>query len=215
MEILNQWWQAINADYQALLHHPFNRELANGTLAREAFRFYLAQDTLYIEEYARALALLAAKTPQQGRLYEFIEFAREGVETDKALHRDFMYKWDIQPAEEPNLATEAYSNFLLTRVSLGSFAEGLAALLPCFWIYAQVGQDVAKIAQKPNPYEKWIATYAGDDFDATTHRLMQYTEIAAQKAGPELRQQMQETFIRSVRYEWYFWDSAYHRYNWW
>lgn len=214
MTHLTQWWNRIEADYQELLKLPFNQELAWGSLSREAFRFYLAQDSIYIAQYARALALLSAKAPSSGLLYKFIEFAQEGVEIDKALHAEFIETWQIKPAKETALATEAYSNFLLTKAALGSFAEGLAALLPCFWIYAKVGQDIAKIAVRPNPYAQWIDTYAGEAFDQTTQKLMNYTEHAISEAGEPERQRMFQAFRRSVHYEWYFWNNAYHRRMW-
>ena len=53
-----------NADLCAAIRAmPFNRALSDGTLPREAFRHYIIQDAHYLEGFARALALAAARAP--------------------------------------------------------------------------------------------------------------------------------------------------------
>lgn len=64
MKFTESLWVSIADIYNKILKHSFIRELTDGSLDEKAFRFYLIQDALYLKEYARRLALLGAKAPQ-------------------------------------------------------------------------------------------------------------------------------------------------------
>ena len=57
--------------WKALHEHPFITELAAGTLPLDKFRFFLEQDIFYLEEYARCLAMGAAKSRNEEELRYF------------------------------------------------------------------------------------------------------------------------------------------------
>lgn len=214
MDFLQQLWNASEPVYKEIIEHPFNTELAAGTLDPGKFRFYVSQDAVYIGEYSRALAVLAARAADHSTLIEFIDFAKEGLGIERALHDHFMDAFQVKKAETLALSTEAYANFLLTTVAYKSFEEGLAALLPCFWLYNEVALDIRQKATSGNPYQKWIDTYAGVEFDATTKRLKDLTNEMASEAAASRRNSMLQLFVRSARYEWFFWDSAYQERYW-
>lgn len=48
--------------WSAFVDHPFVRGIADGTLPVESFVYYLKQDYLYLQHYARAAALAAYKS---------------------------------------------------------------------------------------------------------------------------------------------------------
>ena len=85
----------------------------------------------------------------------------------------------------------------------------LGALLPCFWIYAEVGRDIHARAAPANPYQAWIDTYAGEEFHAAVRAVIAATDEAADAASPQLRERMHAAFMRATQLEWVFWDSAY------
>jgi thiaminase/transcriptional activator TenA len=210
MNFIKELWKSSENIYQSITEHPFNQELAAGTLDKDKFRFYLSQDAIYIGEYSRALAGLATKAPAHEEMMEFISFAKEGLEIERSLHDHFMKAFDIKKAEEPALATDAYANFLLASVAYKSYEEALAALLPCFWLYNEVAIYIREKAVSDNPYQKWIDTYSGVEFDQTTERLKEITNQLALDAGNNIKKRMVSQFIKSSRYEWLFWDRAYH-----
>jgi thiaminase/transcriptional activator TenA len=215
MDFLEQLEQAVQPIYQEIISHPFNQELAEGTLGEEKFRFYLSQDTFYIGEYSRALAALAAKAPTHSQMMEFIQFAREGLDIDRTLHEEYFGIFGVSEPEQLALSTEAYSNFLLATAAYKSFEEAISALLPCFWLYNEVAVHIHQKAQKKdNKYQKWIDTYAGAEFDQTTGRLKEITRQLANESSQATRRKMQHQFLRSARYEWFFWDSAYNMRYW-
>jgi len=209
MSFINELWNSAEEIYQSIINHPFNQELAAGTLKQEQFKYYLSQDAIYIGEYSRALAALAAKSPTHEEMLEFISFAKEGLEIERELHSHFMEAFQIKKAEDSALATEAYANFLLSSVAFKSYEEALAALLPCFWLYNEVAISIRENAASNNPYQKWIDTYSGVEFDQTTERLKEITNQLGQEAEEKLRKRMKQQFARSARYEWLFWNNAY------
>ena len=209
MEFLEELERDVHPLYLKLREHPFNVELAAGNLPEEKFRFYISQDVFYIGEYSRALAALASIAPSHEELMEFISFAKEGLEIERALHSGFMESFNIAYPKEIALATEAYANFLLASVAYKSYAEAIAGLLPCFWLYNKVAVHIYSIANKENKYQKWIDTYAGAEFDKTTSRLKEITQRIAHENNQSLQNKMKNQFMRSAKYEWLFWESAY------
>ena len=214
MNFLKELDESVDPVYQEIIKHPFNVELAKGTLQEKKFRFYIRQDIHYIGEYSRALAALASKAPSHKELTEFITFAKEGLEIERALHDEFIKQFHITPPEEITLSTEAYSNFLLMAVAYKSYAEAMASLLPCFWLYNKVAIHIYQHAKKENKYQRWIDTYSGAEFDKTTLRLKEITESLAEESTQQTRDIMKKLYIRSAWYEWLFWDSAYHLRYW-
>jgi len=209
MDFLKELREAAEPVYQQIISHPFNLELAEGTLEEEKFRFYLSQDVVYIGEYSRTLAAIAAKAPDHSQLMEFISFAKEGLDIERALHDEYMQLFKVEKAQDIALSTEAYSNFLLATAAWKSFPEAISALLPCFWLYNEVALHIHQMAQRENKYQQWIDTYSGAEFDQTTGRLKQITRELAHNSNRETRSKMKNLFLRSAKYEWFFWESAY------
>ena len=67
-------WAAYN-------EHPFVLGIQNGTLAREKFKYYIVQDYLYLEEYAKVFAIGIAKAKSLDTMRLFsrqVNFLTEG-----------------------------------------------------------------------------------------------------------------------------------------
>jgi thiaminase/transcriptional activator TenA len=207
------------AALRATIHaHPFNRELAAGTLKREAFARYMIQDSLYLQGYARVLALGAAKAPDADTILEFSQAASTAIIVERALHAGYLEQFgiDAKQAEtaEQTPACEAYVNFMLATAVTGSFAELAAAILPCFWLYQDVGTAIAKQGAPNNFYQAWIDTYSDENFAAATNRMKAIVDQVAGKAGTTERLAMAKAFRRCAQHEWLFWDAAYTRADW-
>ena len=90
-------WAAMEPIYAAILDHPFVRGLTDGTLPREAFRFYAVQDALYRREFARALSVAAARAPADDWIIMFNEHAVNALQVERALHEGFFREFDLTP----------------------------------------------------------------------------------------------------------------------
>nr|BCW99981.1 MAG: aminopyrimidine aminohydrolase [Bacteroidota bacterium] len=208
-------WREISPIYEAILAHPFNQELMRGTLDRERFLFYLQQDALYLADFGRALALMAARARRTEEVLQFVQFAEGAVRVERALHEAYFQEFGLStPTRVQAPACFAYTNFLLATVSCRSFEEGMAALLPCFWIYREVGRYIYRHASAGNPYQRWIDTYASEEFSVWVDRAIALTERCSESTSEEGRALMREAFVLSSRLEWMFWDSAYRLERW-
>ena len=209
MAFSSEAWSSIESIYQAIIEHPFNRELAEGILAKERFQFYMKQDALYLVEFARSLALAASKSPNPDDLVLLLEFSKGAIVAERGLHEYYFKHYEITLDVGPAPGCFNYTNFLISAISHGSYEVGIAALLPCFWIYREVGQYIHKNAKPDNPYQKWINTYSGDEFAEIVQRAIALTDRVADKVNEEQRGCMKAAFTASTRLEWLFWDSAY------
>ena len=207
-------WKAIEPIYQSIIDHPFNRELGEGTLAREKFQFYMKQDSLYLVEFARALALAASKAQNPDDLVLLLEFSKGAIVAERGLHEFYFehYGITLDVARAPGCFS--YTNFLIATATHGSYEESLGALLPCFWIYREVGLHIHENAKPDNPYQKWIDTYSAQEFQNIVQSAIDLTDRVAAKSSKEQVARMQEAFVMSTRLEWMFWDSAYRIEQW-
>jgi thiaminase/transcriptional activator TenA len=211
-------WTELAPLRRAILSHPFLDELAEGTLPPESFRHYIVQDSLYLAEYARVLAIAAARAPSAAGRLEFSDGAKVAVQVEEALHQAFFAQFGVTPGmAEQSEATPAclgYTGYLASLAATRSYEELIAGILPCFWVYWEVGCDIKPRAASPNPYAAWIETYAAPSFGEATQRVRALVDQAAADATPAIRTAMVTAFRNATRYEWMFWDSAYRRETW-
>ncbi len=214
----DQAWRDVAGLRRSILELPFNRELARGTLSGERFRFYMIQDALYLSDYARALAAAAAKAPDNDAIAHFAKAAETAVIVERALHAGVFERFGLDPAQaaaaEPSPTCLAYTSYLLRLAATSGFEELVGAILPCFWIYWDVGNHVAADSAPDNPYQAWIDTYADPEFGAATDQVIAIADAAAARSGPPTRAAMLTAFRRATQYEWMFWDSAYRLEGW-
>jgi thiaminase (transcriptional activator TenA) len=206
-------WARNAAAYAAIRTMPFNTELAAGTLPHDRFRHYIVQDAHYLIGFGRALSLAAAKAPEPDGIVQFSRAAQEAIVVERALHGGFFRDYGIGPetfaATPLTPACDHYVSYLLATAYGEPFEVLCAALLPCFWIYKAVGDDILSRAAPANPYQAWIDTYAGADFAAAVAGMIAATDGAARAVSAGARARMHQAFTQATRLEWMFWDSAY------
>ncbi|QIP11377.1 thiaminase II [Spirosoma aureum] len=214
MKFTEQLWEDIKPVYDAILQHGFVAELMAGNLPAATFQYYIQQDALYLADFSRALNQLAARSVRPDDMLQFTQFAQNAILVERALHETYFVLYAIQPETKKMPSCFAYTNYLLATTSLQSLAVGAAAVLPCFWIYRQVGKFIYQRAIQENPYRAWIDTYAGDAFDQSVTQMLALTDQFAELASPSELVAMREAFRLSSRLEWYFWNDAYTQNRW-
>jgi thiaminase/transcriptional activator TenA len=208
-------WQR-TTELRAAIHGlKFNRELAAGTLDTTRFQFYITQDALYLDQYARILAMAGARGPDGATLRLFAESALEAVAVEQVLHSRYMTQFGADRSEaEPSPDCLSYTSFLLAAAYHEPWEVLMAALLPCFWIYWDVGNAIAREATVDNKYRAWIDTYSDDGFGNAVQAVIAATNKAAEGATDAVRVRMMTAFVRSSQYEYLFWDGAYQLRRW-
>ena len=211
-------WQAIAPIWAAILRHPFVRGLTDGTLPRESFRFYAVQDALYLRDFARALSLAAARAPADEWIIMFNEHAAGALRVERALHASFFAEWGLTPdavAATPLAPTNlAYTSYLLAVAHAAPWHEAVAALLPCYWIYWEVGKELERSGSPDPLYARWIGTYAAQEFGDVVRAVIDATDRVAGRLSPAERAAMKRHFVATSRYEWMFWEMGHRREAW-
>ena len=211
-------WAAIQDVFTQILAHPFIAGLTDGTLPRATFASYVIQDAHYLVDYARALALVGARSPDQQSIAMFSGHARDAIEVERSLNAGLFREMGISEEavrSTPVMPTTlAYTSYLLRSCQLGSFAEGLAAVLPCYWIYAEVGAALLARSSPDPLYARWIATYGGEEFAKIVADVLALVDRVGEVTSAAEQALMREHVVTTSRYEWMFWDAAWRREAW-
>ena len=205
-------WQAIEA-------HPFIRELHAGTLPMDRFTYFILQDYVYLLDFAQVLCQGGAKAADLKTLEMFARHAIGAVEVERSFHASFGKSLGFTQtqldcvAKEP--VTQAYIGHLQSVARSGSLGELVAAVLPCYWIYGEVGRRLYKNRpRKPKIYREWIETYAGKAFWEPLREQIQLMDRLGASASSREKKLMAAHFTLSSRYEFLFWEQAYRREKW-
>jgi len=211
-------WSDAEPIYAAILEHPFLTGLTAASLPPDRFAYFVAQDALYLRDYARSLAVLGAKAPTHAAAGMFARHAAGTVDVELALHSELLPQLGLDPAELDRIpvspTTLSYTSYLLATVYGGSFAEGLAAVLPCYWIYARVGAELLAKGSSDPRYQRWIDTYAGEEFTATVAEVLAFADLIGQDLSAGEDRRASAHFTVTARYEWMFWDAAWRVEQW-
>jgi thiaminase/transcriptional activator TenA len=196
------------ATWAAATGHPMVAEIGAGTLPRETFRRYFEQNTQYLEDYARAIALVIATAPSREAISVLSRFLAQITETEIPANYSFLERLGGNAGVALEPAAYAYTRHLLDTAARGDLAAGLAALLPCQWSYGEIGQNLAAAGGAPDdPFcAEWFALFSGDGYDDLVQAS---TDLLDQYASAARLEELAGVFDRSTRYELAFWDMAY------
>jgi thiaminase (transcriptional activator TenA) len=162
-----------NADLaEACLRHPFVKGMGDGTLDREAFKRYVAQDVFFLDAFFRAYALAAARItgdPERARAFHRL---MGGTLEETRLHEEYSRSLGIDlKAIRPYPCVQAYTDFLLRTAWHEGPGETVAAMTPCMRLYAWLGKALRPSLRKGHPYARWIETYSAAGFEALAAEL--------------------------------------------
>ncbi|WP_054851398.1 thiaminase II [Olleya sp. ITB9] len=212
------WYNKVRQDtnyiLEAIQKHPFITQLMDGTLPDDVFRFYINQDALYLAEYKKNLAAVGIKCNKSSETQYFLDAATGIIAVENALHQVFLKNEILD--KEPSPTCELYTSYLTKIINNHSLEEGLAAILPCFTIYKEIGDYILKHQNNKdnNPYQDWINTYGGTAFEESVNKATAIVNKYANNASETILQNMEQAFIKASKLEWLFWDSAYNKEQW-
>lgn len=214
MTFSNDLWIAISPLRERIHALPFLAELRDGTLPEDVFVGYLAQDTHYLTDYSRALAATAAQAPTPGEATFWIKASHNALVAEQEMLHDTRVP-DLA-AHTASPTTLGYSSYLVATAATAGYAVSAAALLPCFWLYADVGTRLLEQTGEltGHPYGDWIGTYADPTFNEDAAQACRIVDRIAEQATPDVRDRMRQAFETASRFEWMFWDAAHRRETW-
>jgi thiaminase/transcriptional activator TenA len=210
------WDRGGAAMYDEIVRHPFITGLTDGTLDHDAFRYFIVQDSHYLRAYSRALTLVSARAVDEDAVSMFALHAANAIAVERQLHASLLGSLGLTSADVDAAGsgptTTAYMSYLTAVCATGTYAEAVATVLPCYWIYRDVGRELLKRSSPDPLYRQWIATYGSDEFDAVVESVLTVTDRLDVSASE--RERCHRHFATTCRYEWMFWDAAYHKLDW-
>jgi thiaminase (transcriptional activator TenA) len=210
--------QAAQPIWQAILAHPFLKELGEGCLPHDRFLYFIRQDYLYLFDFARILCMGGSKAEDLDTLEMFAKHAANTVAVERAMHTGFAQRLGLDAEEllktERAPTTQAYTRHLLAVAREGTLGEIVAAVLPCYWIYWEVGRHLAACQPADPIYQEWIKAYGAEIFADLVRQQLNLVDSLGARAPAHEARRMVEHFILSSRYEYLFWDDAYRLVSW-
>ncbi len=171
MTISIDLWQANQDLAIASLQGAFVQGITDGTLPKSKFAYYVGQDAFFLEAFARAYSLAAAKAPDWSG-FEAFQSLVNGVLEELRLHQSYAAKWGVDLKQvEPGTATRRYTDFLSATAWSQEIGLTAIAMSPCMRLYAFLGQELARGGIPDHPYSDWIRTYSSADFEPLAQTL--------------------------------------------
>lgn len=203
--------QAAQQYWDSSFSHPFVTGIGDGTLPLAKFRHYVLQDAYYLKHFAKIQACAASKAQDFATIAELAEHATSTYAAELSLHQSFFEPLGIASetlAEfEPAPTAYAYVSHM-HHASEGTLGETIAAILPCYWLYYEVGQQLQGCTPDSPIYAQWIATYSSEWFERVVFEQVDRLNDLAERASAEERERMKQHFVKSCYYELMFWQMG-------
>lgn len=200
-------WNAYN-------EHPFVKGIEQGTLDREKFRFYLIQDYLYLEEYAKVFAIGIAKSRSSETSAVFTKYLT-AINKELDIHGGYFERLGITDREvsgtRRSLDNLSYTSYML-RVAYEDGEVGiLTAILSCACSYEMIAKRM--IANRPSCvddpfYGDWIRGYSSRDYSDENIVLTGIIDRLTEDVSAEELSHLIDVFTNCSRYEMMFWEMS-------
>ncbi len=206
----NLWTKSFN--------HPFIKKLADGSLPMDTFRYYLKQDNYYLKNFGELHYKIANQVDDEQTKQFLIDGAQGLNEGENEIRREFFSKLEITANEmkDTPIAPNAYSyvSHMYHELNEGTAARACTALLPCYWLYNEIGKQLIANGSPVDLYQQFIETYDSPEFTDSTNKMIEIVDNFGANADINEQQEMITAFVRSSYYELNFWEMAYSNESW-
>lgn len=195
--------------------HPFVRGIADGTLDREKFRYYMIQDYLYLIDYAKVFAVGVSKAKDGEAMKLFAGYVHQILDGEMDIHRSYMARLGItlEEAEQTPVALDnlSYTSYMLRVAFEEGAGEVAAAILSCALSYEYIAKEILRTnpdAEQHPFYGEWVRGYAAPEYAEANRILVELTNRLTAEYNTRQLQHLIEIFVNCSRYELAFWDMA-------
>ena len=194
--------------------HPFVLGIQNGTLNKEKFRYYMIQDYLYLEDYAKTFAVGVAKAKSIEIANLFAKYIPV-MNGELNVHDGYLARLGVTQEEidstSRSLDNLSYTSYMLRVAYEEGEAEILAAILSCAYSY----EFIAKNIVKNNPasiydafYGDWIRGYISAGYAEENIILLEELNRLTENYTEKQIQHLVDIFVACSRYELAFWEMS-------
>lgn len=121
-------YERAKALWPRYLTHPFVTEMADGTLPKEKFRYYMVQDYLYLRDYVKIFAAILQKTDDFEQIRFLSGEMANTIDETFRTHLPYMKRLGVTEEEiadaRPHIDNSAYSHYMLCEAPGGGCADG-------------------------------------------------------------------------------------------
>lgn len=198
--------------------HPFVRGIADGTLEREKFQYYMVQDYLYLMDYAKVFTIGVAKSQDMEAMRLFTGYVSQILEVEMGIHRGYMQRLGIsldkaEKAEEASVALDnlSYTSYMLRVAYEEGPGEIAAAILSCALSYEVIAKEMVQSYPSCMDhlfYGEWVRGYTDSGYAEANQKLINLIERLTIDYSETQMQRLEEIFIACSRYEEAFWDMS-------
>jgi len=218
MTFSQQLRKKVDSIWEASFKHPFVTKLGDGSLDLKNFRYYVLQDSYYLKHFSRIQALGAAKAHNLETTARMAHHAQNTYQAELSLHENFIQKLGVTEKEinsfEPAPTAYAYTSHMYRAAYEGHLGDIIAAILPCYWLYYEIGERLKDCKPEEPIYQEWIAAYGSDWFRTLVEEQIARLDEIAENVSDTDKKRMEQHFIISSQYEYLFWEMAYTLENW-
>ena len=201
--------------WEDYLRHPFVSGIADGSLDKEKFKFYMLQDYLYLYDYAKVFAYGVVKARDAQTMRVFATYVDEILNGEMDIHKGYMARLGITQAQaesvRPALKNQSYTAYMRAVAAEEGPVEILAAVLSCALSYEYIARWMVESypgAAGHGFYGEWVNGYASEEFAAGNRQLVAHIErLTADYTAAQL-DHLTAIFVACSRHEGLFWDMA-------
>ncbi|WP_339177087.1 thiaminase II [Oceanobacillus sp. FSL W7-1293] len=213
MKFTDELRAATKESWEQSLNHPFVQGIVKGDLPLETFKYYILQDIYYLKHYGKIHAIAASQAEDFKLTALLADKARFTAEAELTVHKEHAEILNITQADidnfKPAPTAYAYTSHLYRATMSGNLAHTVAAILPCYWLYADIGKVNEHAAPEPEIYRNWIKMYASDWFQDSTSEMINLLNTLVEDMNDQEKEKVKEQFIIAKEYELHFWEMSY------
>lgn len=214
MKTTDRLLAAVKSIWNEYNQHPFVLGIQDGSLDRTKFRYYIIQDYLYLEDYAKTFAVGVAKAKSLKTANLFAKYiAVMNGELD--VHTGYLARLGVTKEEidstPRSLDNLSYTSYMLRVSYEEGEAEILTAILSCAYSYEVIAKNIVRnnpASINDDFYGDWIKGYSSDGYAEENIVLLdEINRLAENYTEPQLLHLI-DIFIACSRYELAFWEMS-------
>lgn len=218
MLFTDQLKAATKDSWEQSLNHPFVQGIVRGDLPLDTFKYYILQDIYYLKHYGKVHALAAAQADDFAVTGMLAEKAKLTAQAELTVHEEHANILNISKQEmddfKPAPTGYAYTSHLYHAAQTGRLAHTVAAMLPCYWLYADIGLANQDVRPEQDIYYNWLQMYASDWFQESTREMIDLLNDLVKNESDYEKEKIKEQFIIAKEYELNFWEMSYTHETW-
>lgn len=206
MKLNDILYKSVEDIWDKFYTHPFLKEMANNSLPKEKFKFYLSQDYLYLSEYAKIFAIGIIKSDNQKDMQKFLKFLDDTLNKESLIHKKYFKALQILIDSKKDLLNTSYTNYMLSVSLNGDLLDTSVAMLACTWSYKKIADHFFDLVDENNFYKDWFLAYKEDD---NLKIMLELIDEKSLNLSKDKQDKLIEIFTNCSLFELKFWDMAY------